>query len=303
MVRSVERRRPCRERPGDPAGRQAGRAVRRRRIAEVDRERRNRTDRTQHVLVFLAIIATVATLLVAGIVKIEPGGDSLDASPGDPSKRALAGDGTDTTSTTLPPIPPPTAPGGVAPAISRVETTEKVLFLGIDDGLVRDPAVLDYLAANDIPFTSFLQANLLDADPAFWARHRAIGGAIQSHTLTHPNLTKLGADQVREQVCGSADAIARSTGVRPILFRPPYGAYNATVQAIAAECGYVALVLWKGATNDGRVDLQEKVLKPGDILLMHWRPDLLVNLQNVVALARSQGFRIAKLESYLAPIP
>ena len=49
-----------------------------------------------------------------------------------------------------PPVP------SIAPAVSRIDTTEKVIFLGIDDGLTRDPAVLDYLQANRIPFTAFL---------------------------------------------------------------------------------------------------------------------------------------------------
>jgi len=56
-------------------------------------------------------------------------------------------------------------------------------------------------------------------------------------------------------------------------------------------------------TNDGRVDFQENELKPGDILLMHWRPDLLDNLKSVFALAQEQGYKIASLENYLGPVP
>jgi peptidoglycan/xylan/chitin deacetylase (PgdA/CDA1 family) len=210
-----------------------------------------------------------------------------------------------TTTTTTPPattaLPPSTA--GYVPVVSRVPTNDRVIFLGIDDGLVRDPAVLDFLADNAMPFTAFLQASPLQADPGYWARARTVGGTIEAHTLTHPNLTKLSADQVRRELCGSSDAITAATGVRPTLFRPPYGAYNDTVRAVASQCGYVAMVLWKGATNDGRIDLQEQVLKPGDVLLMHWRTDLLTNLRNVLALANAQGFRVARLEDYLEPLP
>ena len=143
----------------------------------------------------------------------------------------------------------------------------------------------------------------LQTDPAYWAEVLRIGGTIQAHTVTHPNLTKVPVDQVRREVCGSADAIQQATGARPTLFRPPYGAYNATVQAIAAECGFVALAMWKGSTNDGRVDMQEHTLTPGDILLMHWRPDLLQNLRAVVAQAAAQGLRIGRLEDYVQPVP
>jgi peptidoglycan/xylan/chitin deacetylase (PgdA/CDA1 family) len=193
--------------------------------------------------------------------------------------------------------------GGPAPAVARVTTTDPVIFLGIDDGLVRDAAALDFLEANRWPFTAFLVSGALQADPAFWARARAIGGTVEAHSLTHPNLTKVSADQIRREVCGSADVVQQATGVRPTLFRPPYGAYNDTLKVIAAECGYLALVMWKGSTNDGRVDLQEGVLKPGDILLMHWRADLLENLRRVKELADAQGLRIARLEDYLQPLP
>jgi peptidoglycan/xylan/chitin deacetylase (PgdA/CDA1 family) len=212
------------------------------------------------------------------------------------------------TVTTTPPttLPVPVAmvlPPGPAPVVTRVATTDPVIFLGIDDGLVRDPAVLDYLGAHEMPFTAFLVPGYMQADPEYWARARKVGGTVQAHSLTHPNLTKAPAGQIREELCGSADAIQQTTGIRPTLFRPPYGAYNRTVQAIASECGYAALVMWQGTTNDGRVELQEQVLAAGDVLLLHWREDLLVNLRNLKALADAQGLRVARLEDYLQPQP
>jgi peptidoglycan/xylan/chitin deacetylase (PgdA/CDA1 family) len=198
---------------------------------------------------------------------------------------------------TAPPVP------SIAPAVSRIDTTEKVIFLGIDDGLTRDPAVLDYLQANRIPFSAFLVNGPLQADPAYWQRAQSIGGFIEAHTVSHPNLTKLSADQMRNEICGSADAIEAATGRRPTLLRPPSGAYNDAVRAVAAQCGLWAVVFWKGSTNDGRVDFQENEMKPGDILLMHWRPDLLDNLKQVVALTQAQGYKIGSLENYLGPPP
>jgi hypothetical protein len=72
------------------------------------------------------------------------------------------------------------------------------------------------------------------------------------------------------------------------------------VQAVAASCGFKAVVLWKGSTNDGRFDLQDGTqLTPGDVILMHFRTDLLTNLQKVFDTCRQQGFAIASLEDYL----
>ena len=251
-----------------------------------------------------AVIAVVAALTVGVVAFV--GGSSHDgfvdrvAAPAAtlrPEPATAPPPAATTPLATAPPAP------SIAPAISRIDTTEKVIFLGIDDGLTRDPAVLDYLQANHIPFTAFLVTGPLQADPAFWKRAQSMGGFIEDHTINHPNLTRLSAEQMSKELCGSADVIEAATGRRPTLFRPPYGAYNDTVRAVAAQCGFSALVLWKGSTNDGRVDFQENVMKPGDILLMHWRPDLLDNLKQVVAVTQAQGYKIGSLENYVGPIP
>ena len=83
------------------------------------------------------------------------------------------------------------------------------------------------------------------------------------------------------------------------MFRPPYGAYDDAVRANVASCGFQAIIMWKGSTNDGRFDLQEGPnLQPGDIILMHWRTDLYQNLVKVFDTVRTQGFSIGRLEDY-----
>jgi peptidoglycan/xylan/chitin deacetylase (PgdA/CDA1 family) len=253
----------------------------------------------------IALVIVLVAVLFVGVVT-GFGGDHPERVAGEvapppttlrPEPATAPAPATTNPAATAPPVPT------IARAVARIETTEKVIFLGIDDGLTRDPAVLDYLQANRIPFTAFLVNGPLQTDPAFWQRARSIGGTIEAHTMSHPNLTKLSSEQMRAEICGSADAIQTATGRRPTLFRPPYGAYNDTVRAVAAQCGMWALVLWKGSTNDGRVDFQENEIKPGDILLMHWRPDLLDNLKQIVAVTQANGYKIGSLENYLGPLP
>ena len=134
----------------------------------------------------------------------------------------------------------------------------------------------------------------------YFRQLQGYGGVVESHTITHPDL----ADRVGrpDAVRGVRDArrVPEMFGRRPTLFRPPYGNTNANVQAVAASCGYKAIVLWKGSTNDGRFDLQDGTqLTPGDVVLMHFRTDLLVDLQKVFEVCKQQGFAIASLQDYL----
>jgi len=195
--------------------------------------------------------------------------------------------------------PPVVLPPGPAPAISRVPTTDRVIFLGIDDGIWRDPSVLTQLTAARIPFTMFLVRPEAQAGTAYFQALQAVGGTVESHTTHHSDLTKLGYWGQHEEICSTTDEFQQWFGRRPTLFRPPYGKWNQLTRQAAASCGYRALILWQGATNDGRLDVIGGQLRPGDILLMHFRPDLVENLQVVFATARAQGFRIARLEDYV----
>ena len=76
------------------------------------------------------------------------------------------------------------------------------------------------------------------------------------------------------------------------------------MRADAAACGFKALIMWKGSTNDGRFDLQEGPnLHPGDIILLHWRTDLYQDLLKVFDTVRTQGFSIGRLEDYFPDPP
>lgn len=224
---------------------------------------------------------------------------------------------TTTTSTTRPAGPPPLTPGPLAmpspavpvsltdttPALDHVPTTDKVIFLGIDDGLVRDPAVLDLLRKERVPLTLFLVREPALDGQSYFKEMQTLGSTIQAHTVSHPQLKELGYDDQQRQICGDLSDLQSWYGARPTLFRPPYGEWNETTRSVVANCDLNAIVLWRGATNDGRLDLVGETFHPGDILLMHFRTDLLQNLKLVFARARAEGYRIGRIEDYLGTGP
>lgn len=224
---------------------------------------------------------------------------------------------TSTTSTTLPAGPPPLTPGPLAmpspaapvsltdttPALEQVATTDKVIFLGIDDGLVRDPAVLALLRKERVPLTLFLVREPALDGQSYFKEMQTLGATVQAHTVSHPQLKELGYGDQQRQICGGLPDLEAWYGTRPTLFRPPYGEWNETTRSVVANCNLNALVLWRGATNDGRLDLVGETFHPGDILLMHFRTDLLQNLKLVFARARAEGYRIGRLEDYLGTGP
>jgi peptidoglycan/xylan/chitin deacetylase (PgdA/CDA1 family) len=256
-------------------------------------------------VVVIAVVAVASTWVLVGAVT--SGGQTAQAARSH-QRRATTGSTTTSTSsttmttTTVHPTPVAIQGGSVAPIISRVPTTNPVVFFTIDDGMVRDPAVVDFLRDHRIPVTTFVLPNYLHEDPAYFQAIHALGASVQDHTVSHADLRKLDAAAQQREMCGVLDEYATRFGARPWLFRPPGGFLNQSVPVVARQCGIRAVVTWRATMNDGRLDVQGGgSLQPGDIILMHFRTDLRGNLEVALNAAHAAGLQPAPLEQYLTP--
>jgi peptidoglycan/xylan/chitin deacetylase (PgdA/CDA1 family) len=190
---------------------------------------------------------------------------------------------------------------GFPPVVHRIETTDPVVFITIDDGYTKDPAVVALLKARGAMVTPFLAHNAITDDPAYFTTlEDATGQVPQDHSMTHPFLTKLGFQSQKNEICGAADAYATLYGTRPWLFRPPYGAYNTTTRRAAKACGMTTLVLWDASMPHSVIRYAGATkFHPGDILLIHWRPKLAHDLAIALDTIAADGLRVAALQDYL----
>ena len=212
---------------------------------------------------------------------------------------------TSTTTTTEPPFPsysvaPIRIDNGTAIKINHVDTTDKVVFLTIDDGQVKDQRVMDFLVAHRWPATLFLVSGEFNEDPLYFAQIFAAGGNVSSHTLSHPQLKGVGYDEQRRQICGMKGLIEKTFGGAGHLFRPPYGSWDDTTLRAAGSCGINVVLTWNSELWEGNVDLAHRpALQPGDVFLTHFRNDLYDNLVALEARLAAEGFTVGNLEDYL----
>ena len=84
------------------------------------------------------------------------------------------------------------------------------------------------------------------------------GWELDSHTLTHADLTTLGSDSLRNEVAGSRRRLRRIFHVPVHFFCYPSGRYNERVIAAVKAAGYLgATTTIEGlATPDGRYTLR-----------------------------------------------
>ncbi len=113
-----------------------------------------------------------------------------------------------------------------------------VIALTFDDGPSASltPKLLDTLKEKGVHATFFvLGQETLDSDPALLKRMIDEGHEIGNHSYDHSIYTELTADQIRDQLTKTNDAVFAATGAYPTVMRPPTGGCNDTVLAISTE--------------------------------------------------------------------
>ena len=194
----------------------------------------------------------------------------------------------------------PPAVDGMAPVITHLDTKQSVVFLGIDDGAFKDPSVVKQMKDNHIKASLFLSKLFINSNPDFFKQLTGSNGSlIEDHTLDHnTNMTKTESyTEQKAQICGMADYEQQHYGRRPVLFRPPGGAYSDARRKAAHDCGMKAVVTWIAKANGGSMQYQVgDRLRPGDVVLMHFRPVFAQDMAAFVAAEKAAGVHTELLE-------
>ncbi|PYQ86051.1 MAG: hypothetical protein DMG02_26135 [Acidobacteria bacterium] len=126
------------------------------------------------------------------------------------------------------------------------------VILSFDDGphLKYTPELLDLLKKESLHAMFFVCGERVAAAGGrdIVRRAAAEGHIIGNHSYSHPQLTKLTADQVRSEIQRTHDLIAEFEPAQK-LCRPPFGAHNGMVDGILQELGY-RVVLWNVDPED-----------------------------------------------------
>jgi peptidoglycan/xylan/chitin deacetylase (PgdA/CDA1 family) len=122
--------------------------------------------------------------------------------------------------------------------------------------------------------TFFIVGRNIALQPSSIRRERSLG-AVGDHTFTHPLLTALSPALAESEIVRTQHAVEGASGGPVFLFRPPYGAHDATIDSIARAHGLLE-ILWTVDSRDSLgasyAQIEQNVAKgmrPGAIILMH----------------------------------
>jgi peptidoglycan/xylan/chitin deacetylase (PgdA/CDA1 family) len=194
---------------------------------------------------------------------------------------------------------------GPPAVVRRVPTSDRTVFLTYDDGAEKDPRFVELVRERRLPVSMFLTDSVVGPGYGHFARLQSVGASIQNHTLDHTALRGLPYAGQRAEICGQQDKLKSRFGIRPRLFRPPYGTYDTTTLRAAADCGVAAVVLWRASMGDERLTYRtgERRLLPGDIISVAsigtTGLTLAERTERLLGEIRRAGLRVGRLEDYL----
>lgn len=185
---------------------------------------------------------------------------------------------------------PVTLPGRPqVPLYAFARPAGRAIYITVDDGWTPSPQVLAIMRRTRLPVTAFLIAQAAQRDLPYWRAFVHDGGTIGDHTLSHPNLTKQSLSQATVQWGQARRDFGRWLGRTPDMGRPPYGAFDHTVEAAAYRGGLQVLVGWSASVGHDRIATWDgKPLEPGEIVLLHWVPGLGQQLTRLLAVIHAR---------------
>lgn len=196
--------------------------------------------------------------------------------------------------------------------INRGATMQKQVAFTFDDGPDTHftKQILEILKKEQVPATFFVTGNNVKAHPEMLQRIAEEGHSIGNHSWNHPQLNKMKAASVNQQISTTNDAIQKVTGKKPTLFRPPYGAFNQMVLGEVKKHNMKVILWsvdtrdWDNPTKDEIMEVFHKQVSPGGIVLQHnagnaGLKETVNALPNMIHELKRQGYRFVTVDQLL----
>lgn len=166
--------------------------------------------------------------------------------------------------------------------------------------------LIDILTHYGVRATFFVVGDWVDKYPESVRALADAGMEVMNHSNTHAHFASLSAAEVVEDVNACSDKVESVTGVRPTLFRCPYGEYDDHVISSVTSMGMTAIqwdvdsLDWKGISAQ---EIQGRVLdkvQPGSIVLFHNAADNTPEaLPGIIESLIADGYKIVPISQIL----
>jgi len=191
-------------------------------------------------------------------------------------------------------------------------TSKKELYLTFDNGYENGytPQILDILKAKKVPATFFVTGHYLNDQPDLVKRMVKEGHIVGNHSWSHPNMTKISDNKIKEELDKVKNKFTEITGEKDMFYlRPPRGIFSERILALSNQYGYSS-VFWSLAYKDWEINSQKgeqyaydhimNQIHPGAVLLLHTvSKDNAEALDKVIDELQKQGYVFKSLDELM----
>lgn len=193
------------------------------------------------------------------------------------------------------------------------KTTKKEIAISFDDGPVDNftPQIIETLKENNIKAAFFCIGNRIGGNENTFRRLKEEDHIIGNHSYTHHFFFDLFSSQkMLDELKQMNSDTEKLTGLKPKLFRPPYGVINPNLKKAINNAGLTP-VGWSVRSMDTVIKDKEKLLnkiikslKPGAVFLFHDTSKTTLDVLPVfIKEAKQQGYEFVRLDKMLALQP
>ena len=167
------------------------------------------------------------------------------------------------------------------------------------------PDMLQTLEQENATITFFIGGSWAKRFPEVLRLLADKGHELGNHSWSHPHPNSLSKAQNMEQIRRTEQFVKDTVNCQTRLYAPPYGEYNDTVLAAAAELGYKT-ILWSVDTIDWQRPpvelLKQRVLRKvhnGAIILLHPTAPTAQAMPSLIRELKEQGYTITTVSDII----
>ncbi|MCL6558999.1 MAG: polysaccharide deacetylase family protein [Firmicutes bacterium] len=165
--------------------------------------------------------------------------------------------------------------------------------------------ILETLKESNVPATFFIGGQWAEDFPELAKEIARAGHEIGSHGYSHPHPDRISKTANIHEIQKTEEVLKKVTGVKPVLFAPPYGERGEVVLKAAEEAGYTT-ILWSIDTIDWQRPDPSVILKRvtekahnGGIVLMHPTAPTVHALPQMIQELKKQGYELVRVSALL----
>jgi peptidoglycan/xylan/chitin deacetylase (PgdA/CDA1 family) len=166
--------------------------------------------------------------------------------------------------------------------------------------------ILNILSENNARATFCVQGGRIAGYAQTAQKAIAQGCEIIGHSWNHKKISRLSSAEIIKDLRDTDDAIYSVTGIRPRMYRPPYGTVNDKLKNVSRDLGLAVLIWsvdpedWKTRDADAVYNAIMRDVKGGSIIICH---DIYQStaqaMERVIPVLVSCGFELVTVSELL----